>query len=65
MERRKRYWAVGLTVIILGALPAWRSFCATGSTVGMYAAIVLSLLGLAVVLLSFLKDEKKRPDGRE
>ena len=60
MNRRKRYWAGGLAVIILGALPAWRSFAASSSPVGMYIAITLSLAGLTVILLSFVKNENKR-----
>ena len=59
MDRRKRYLIVGFAVIIVGALPAWRSFSASGSIVGMYIATMLTLVGLALILLSFLKNGKK------
>jgi hypothetical protein len=67
MDRRKRYAVVGFAVIIVGALPAWRSFSASGSIVGMYVATMLTLAGLALILLPFLKNGKKSqiPVGRE
>jgi len=59
MDRRKRYLVVGFAIIIVGAMPAWRSSSASGSTVGKYVATMLTLVGLALILLSFLKSGKK------